>query len=473
MNSRWSGTFVASMILLGVVSYAANSGLEFGEVVSSSFSWGAHSVSIPVVNGTDYPKFLSVETEVKFDSGDLRPNRTIRSNFIVNPDASDTLDSPVYFPGNFGTADLYLRVFDVVDTLDDLLPYQLVLEHSMQITFAPPETEAYPEVKEYLGVGMTLPPRVEEHPYFDNDFARLLILMIHRERTVQQIADLIGAEPSTVQQAIDRFVSDGYVRSWKDGYELTFPYIGADEAKLETDLAAEVAGELAVLIEANMPRYGKALASLTEAGMLPADTNEFFSGTTVLYRKYPVIGALVLWFDLGKQFITRSAPLAIYDGTDVCNAHIPFYMYAVEGSDKAQHGTNFFNMSRTPSSMQIYFGDKAPQLICDKDFIQKGRTNQRVVWNYDPEFTPEAFIIDTTITRSALNALTSGTAPLLESAYEKLKTIATSHEHQKVSFGHKYWFWNIVATRALDELVEKNVLTRRGNGQFKFDQLAF
>jgi hypothetical protein len=70
-----------------------------------------------------------------------------------------------------------------------------------------------------------------------------------------------------------------------------------------------------------------------------------------------------------------------------------------------------------------------------------------------------------------IKALKQGGDDIVTSAYKDLKEIATRHGHEKVSFGHRYWFWNLAATRVVDKLIEGKVIERRGNGQFRFDLL--
>ena len=101
-----------------------------------------------------------------------------------------------------------------------------------------------------------------------------------------------------------------------------------------------------------------------------------------------------------------------------------------------------------------------------------GRSNDGLPpYQYKEDFHPESFVFDTAKVRPALNALVGQPDSLLWRSYVKLKEVATSHGHRKVSFGHRYWFWNLTATRTLEKLQKSGVVTRTNNGQIKLDLL--
>ena len=78
-------------------------------------------------------------------------------------------------------------------------------------------------------------------------------------------------------------------------------------------------------------------------------------------------------------------------------------------------------------------------------------------------------MIDTTVVRTALAALAGDTDSLLVRTYFDLKALAQSYGREKASYGMRYWFWNLVASRTLVKLHEQGIIERRGNGQFKFE----
>jgi hypothetical protein len=178
---------------------------------------------------------------------------------------------------------------------------------------------------------------------------------------------------------------------------------------------------------------------------------------------------LLLWWDLGQRFITRSAPLMIYDGTDICNAHIPQYMYAVQGG-AFYNGTCFYSLFQNQRTFTILFGDSLPPIECDEDFILRGRQGKKPGWKYDKDYHQETFMIDTTVLRPALNALAGDIDSLMVRMYFRLKELSQSYGRDKASYGLRYWFWNLTTSRTLVKLVQQGVLERRGEGQFKFER---
>ncbi len=73
--------------------------------------------------------------------------------------------------------------------------------------------------------------------------------------------------------------------------------------------------------------------------------------------------------------------------------------------------------------------------------------------------------------RPLINSVTKGIDPLLASAYDELKENAYPHGQDNVYIGHRYWFWNLVATLTLDKLYEDKVLIKRENQFFRFDKI--
>jgi hypothetical protein len=275
-------------------------------------------------------------------------------------------------------------------------------------------------------------------------------------------------DTSFVQEAVQTMIQKGYVREEDESYLLTFPFISIDEAEEAKKVAVTLSDTLAAMIESNMALYGKMLDSLVSAGVVDKDSNAFVDGGVVLYRPYPVVSALLLWYHLGQKFITRSAPLMIYDGTDPCNAHIPYYMYAVRGG-AIFNGTQFYAFIPIRSIFQILYGDVIPEVECGEDFILKAKLRRPVPWSLAKEFRPESFMLDTLAVKPILNALSVGADSLLVETYFRLRDIAVKYGHKKLLYGERYWFWNLTATRTLKKLVDSGVITRRGNGQFKFD----
>jgi len=387
----------------------------------------------------------------------------LHMHYILEPLEAKIFRPPVYLPGNFGQAQITISLYDVVDTLDITLPGQKFFEQPFTITFYVPE-EMFP----YTNEKITLPPMVESHPAFDNEFARSLLVLLNEGRSVQDIAAMAKADSSFIQDAVQTMVDMGYVKDDNGSYRLVFPLISVAEAEQAKKLAITLSDGLAATIVNNIALYRKTLDSLVSAGAVDKDSNAFLDGGVVLYRPYPVLSALLLWFDLGQKFITGSKPLMVYEGTNPCDARIPSYMYAVQGGDTF-NGTHFYALRLGNAGYQIVYGDTIPIIDCGEDFTLKGKLGPHNSWGFTQEFLPESFMMDTMAVWPMLKVLDTGTGSLLEKARSGLKDVAVTYGHKEQTYGELYWFWNLTASRTLKKLVDKGVVVRRGNGQFKFD----
>ncbi|HPI33340.1 MAG TPA: hypothetical protein PLR32_08510, partial [candidate division Zixibacteria bacterium] len=106
----------AALVLLAALPQAARAqqpALVIGEVTFPSLRWGQQSAQVPVTNSSDYLKFIVAETDIRFTGAYLNPERRIRSYHALPPGESTTIEAAVLVPGNFGQAQVYLRLYDV------------------------------------------------------------------------------------------------------------------------------------------------------------------------------------------------------------------------------------------------------------------------------------------------------------------------------------------------------------------------
>ncbi len=461
----WVAVLLLSCCLLMSVVVAQDSGIVIGKVDFPVLRWGEQKGVVEATNTTERVKFLTIETEITFTGTYLNPNRRAQSHAYLIPGEKKVLEPTVLIPGNYGRAVLKVRIYDVVDTMDNVLPSQLVFEQPFTLNFRVPD-----EVASYFQERISLPPRVENHPAFDNEFARILFVLLDEGKSPSEIATMLKCDTSFVRKSVRKFVVDGFLESANNTNKPTFPVISTREAEQARPLALELADTIANKIGGRMSLYQAVVDSLIKAGKVPTDSNLFFNGGTVLYHPYPVVSALTLWWQLGQQFITGNEPLDIYKGTDVCNAKIPDYMYAVRGGDVFL-GTQFYSYTLSTNGFRILYGDKLPVLECGGNYILKQHLRKPIRWNPTPEYIPETFMMDSAIVMPAVNVLTGGLDKKLEETTTKLEKLAKSFGHEKLTKGYKYWFWNLVATKALNKMVDNGVITRRGNGQFRFDSM--
>jgi hypothetical protein len=437
--------------------------LRIGDVSIPNLRWGQQRAIFEVTNLTEDIKFIVITCELKFSGSYVEANRTTRNSYILEPLESQILRPTIYIPGSYGSAKATVRVYDVVDTLDAILDRDMVFEQPITLNYGVPDA-----IASYMQDKVTLPPFVDKNPEWDNEMARMLLVLFNEGKTCGEIASMAMADTAFIEAQAEHMARQSVLLTKEKGYKPQFPVILIPEAEEEKKLADKIADSLVALVKRNMPAYDKSVYGFVASEAMSSDTMGFFNTGTIMYRKYPMVGGFLFWYDLGRAFVTRSAPFAIYDGTDLCNAFIPFYMYAVVGGEFF-HGNHFYLYMSEGSSLEFYWGDRIPVIMCEEDFLSKRGTGQKASWAFTAGYETEPFIVDTALVHLGLKSLRNGADQLLTYTYDSLKEIARKHGHEKVSFGHRYWFWNLTATTALDKLVADGVLERRGNGQFRFE----
>ncbi len=454
------------IILAASVSFAQDNDVLVGKTKIPDLNWGNQKISIQLTNNTDWVKFIVVETDIDITGTYFNPVHRSRSNHILEPEQTTFIEAAVYIPGTFGNAEIVTRLYDVVDTLDEILDGQLFYEKSAQVSFTLPEG-----LKSYFQTRLFLPPRVEEHPYFKSNFTRVLFILLNEGKTISEIAQLANSDTTFIVEQLQLLNKNRYLNFMGNIYTPNFPIITAVEARATEHIVEQTAIDLSATIAENYKGYWTVIDSLTANKIIPRDSSDFISGASLMYKPYPVISALLMWYDLGNKFITRSAPLLLFDGTDLCNASNYQYYYAVYADEK-YIGTHLFYYHLTKKKYSIIFSETPPPIECEENFLIKGQRRQKATWKYTYPQYPEYFIIDSSVVRPLLSQLDAGTQVYLESAYRQLLDISKQFGHKGVSYGYRYWFWNLVAEKTLAKLIDNGVIERRGTGYYRFDSLT-
>src|SRR3989304_10436598 len=106
----------------------ATDALVVGNIDIPSFRWGRQTATFEVTNNSDWLKYVTVETEIRFEGSFLNPVRVVHTHYPIIPGEPRVLTPQIDIPGNYGKASLYIRLYDVVDTLDVIMPGQMVFE---------------------------------------------------------------------------------------------------------------------------------------------------------------------------------------------------------------------------------------------------------------------------------------------------------------------------------------------------------
>lgn len=460
-------SLIALFVLISTATAQEQPDIFVPDIKFPDLHWGDQQATIVATNNTGLVKYMAVVAEASFKGSYLEPVRETKSFFVLYPEETHECVANVNIPGNYGNATIRIRLYDVADTNDIVLPTQMFYEQPFTIKYHIPE-----EIASYFSEKITMPPRVNVHPLFDNEFSRVLPYLIQEGKKVPEIASMAKCDTSFVNLMVKEFEHFGYLVRGPEGIRMFFPVISLPEAEECRAISDKLSSDLATLLTTNLPAYHNTLDSLVLAGEISSDSNLFLDGGTALFRPYPTIGLFSLWYDLGHRFIGRGKPLNIYEGTEPCNAHIPHYMYAVQGGDLF-NGSHFYHELVGGNSYSYFFGDSIPPLNCPDNYLDIGRRGLYANWNYTLESKPEDFMIDTALVNVALNSLDAGADSLLASAYFDIQEVGQKYGRTSVNDGYRYWFWNLVATRTLEKLAKSGVVSRTDNGQFRYRAFVF
>lgn len=458
-------TSLILLLLLIAFSGLAQAGdVTVDNVVLPEITWGEKSAGITITNSAPYAKYVVIITEAEISNKNTL-SRTIRTNYFIGPEKTVEVSQKLIIPGSFGGGVIHFKFYDVIDTLDAILDYQLFDSKNYDFTFSLPE-----KLKPYVENPIFFPPRVNEHPYFNDDFTRIMLALCAEGKTITEINLLTETDVAFIIEVANRLVDKHMLKKGNNIYELDFPFIKNDEAQKVYSLAQKISDQLAGTIETNMAGYWTKVDSLIESKIIPRDSNDFLSGATLIFKPHAMVSVMLMWYKLGGQFITRSAPLKIYDGTDICNADIYQYMYAVNAAPQ-YYNEQFFYLSMGPNSYAMTYSRKTPDITCTGDYLISKAKGDKPRWRYTHPIYPEFFIVDTVTAEPIIDMLKQGTDKIIYDAYNELKAINKDFGHNKADFGYRYWFWSLASELALQKLEDKGVINKPENVYYRFDSI--
>ncbi len=462
--NRHAGIAVILILLLASVTVYAQetSKIQLSDIELPNLRWGTQEASLNIFNNSDMLKYIGIVAEVQFSGSYLEPRRESITFVILSPGETKDVRPVVRIPGNYGRATVTIGFYDVADTNDVILPTQKFNDQLFSITYHCPDV-----IASYFSEKITMPPRVDVHHDFDNEFSRVLLYLLAEGKSIEQIAEMAAADVSFVEEIADKLENRNYLRTNEGQYSPAFPVITLKEAEAVKPLVLKTTEALTALIKAGMPAYRSHLDEMAEAGTIAADSNEFMSGGSFFYHRYPVIGAFLLWYDLGQQFIIKRERLNIYQNSDPCDANILYFMYAAQGGDTF-NGTHFYHWRTGINGYSVFFGKNSPDLDCSQGRVRTGYKQSRTAWYYRLADKPEDFMFDSSLVLEALGPFHDSTDILLEETLQDLARIANDFGRASVSYGHRYWFWNQVATRTLEILVDEGIVLPNATGQYRF-----
>ncbi|MEW5795638.1 MAG: hypothetical protein AB1772_04685 [Candidatus Zixiibacteriota bacterium] len=459
------------VFVLVILSTAINASAEDPEVIVGEIGfpkrvWGTGTLEFDVTNRTDWLKFLVVETDVTFEGSYVNPHRVTRTPFVLEPSAKTRFEPRIVIPSNYGLMKLWVRLYDVVDTLDVLAAGTKLFEQPFNIRFHVPEA-----VIPYFQERITLPPLVGHYGLFDNEFTRLLLVLANEGKTVPQIAAMCETDTAFVAECVLGLAAARFVSRSGDSLKVLTPVITKAEAVEGRELADRIADRLARKLAENLGRRRPFLDSLISAGVASGDSTGFNTGARVLFQPHPLVGGMLLWQVLGQKFITGSRSLEIFYGTDFCNPRIGPFMYLVLGGDYF-NGHHFYWAQAKASGYESRFGDSIPPITCWPGYEKKLTLYENTDWSFGQGLDArETFLYDTAMVIPMMRMLDQDTESILSDALEELRHLNKKCREGDLSVAVRYWFWNLVASGTLDRLVKNGVAYRVRRGQYQYQEI--
>lgn len=437
--------------------------ITVNEIEEPKWEWGRQRVYLDVSNNTDFLKLITIEGQLVIREGKSECRRDYRSAGYIEPQGSTVLKIDILVPGSYGDVEVRVALHDVIDTLDIILPGQEFFEKKFIFTLGRPTT-----AEKWKDLNPALPPRVKDHPYFDNSFATMMFAMFDEGLSKGEIAGLSNTGLQYVNSQIAQWVRIGVLSRGDEGiHSPLFPIIEPAEAGPLSDLAYRTAESLSSAIASNLTGYGEFLDSLASEGKVVEDSTSMYSGTSIFYRRYGMVGGIVLWYHLGSRFINGKQLFRAFK-QDLCNSLNHDYMYMAPQGE-AYNGQHLYAYLSFYQSIRIIFADHPIEINCPEDFKIGGSVGKQARWTWSEHNRPEVFMIDTAAAAPVLDKLGAGCDVILEAAGSELDGLAAKFGYPSESYGLRYWFWNLVATRCLNKMVEIGALPSGDPGHYEFN----
>jgi len=454
------------IMALSLIAAGANaSDLEVSDISLSAPKWGNQTVYFKLSNtGEDY-KFVTAMAAVHYTSGKYISSRFSKKSYQIEPLSAAKTALPVIIPAGYGGAVVEITLYDVIDTLDQVFESQKFFQKSLPLEFKIPEIL----IKE-VGDEISIPKFVKDNEFFDNYFARAMMYLIGRGKSVKEIAEICGTDSAFVRSTLTNYQTEGYVKAEGTEYKLNFMTVAPEDIKKIAPYIEETVSELFEVVSGNLPAYDSCLSAMIADGRLSADKNDALDMGTVLYHKYPVVMGLFLWDLLGREFVNGGKPFNIFENSDPCMARMGDMMYMATNSGDFVGDTYYYHIYM-PKEEMFYCGMGEHNFKCPQNYQDKSRRKQREDWGFDGSRPDLIFIFNADKVREPLSLLLDGTPVLADKLSERMDDIFAGEEYDQFKRGAKYWCWDIVVTKLMRQLEAEKLIKMEDNGIYRFQKI--
>jgi hypothetical protein len=449
------------MVLFGLSTIQAQE-LTVSNIELPEAGWGDHSIKVEINNSGAGYKFIVAHAEVSFVEGILSPSRHYWQVIFSEPESNVKADIPVFVPTSYGKAQISLKMYDVIDTLDVLLESQKFFEKDVTHNFLIP-----PQIQHKIDIG--LPVLARQNELIDNAFTRVLMVLLGEGKSIEEIANMCETKQEFVESIVAALHQEKYLYLVEGRYKPNFMVISKDMVDDIQPAANETVDQLYEAIINNLPEYDKIVSEMVVNGQLTNDINDALDPGVVLHHKYPFIMTFLLWNLLGRDFISGGMPFNILEDSDPCNSNMGDFFYLVAGGEKST-GQSFYYHNKTRKGDAIYCGYGYFEIRCPRNYKELKGQNKYVRWTFSRESNEIAFLFNSETLVTPAKSLLPGTAEPVNALLGILEESFAGAAFDKYQRGAKYWCWNIVVTRLLDKLVENGILEKEGSGLYNFQK---
>ncbi len=460
------GFLVMGLIMAALTSLRAED-LSSTEPSLSAAEWGAQSALFKVTNATEEYKNVVVISRARATSGPLKPVRYTRHSFLMDPQSTREENFPIEIPSTYGNIGLEIEMYDVVDTLDQLVVSQRFYAYKKELDFPVPDA-----LKEILDLNIEVPVMGGKNYAFDNQFGRILGMLLARGKSPDEIAALCQCRPEFVRQYISHLTEEGYVESSEGGFRPRFITIEKAQAEKLLPAIDDAAVSLAAVIAANFKVYDSTLDALAASGKLTRDPHDALDGGAILYHKYPVTLTFLLWNLLGRSFVNESLPFNIFADSDPCNNYMGDFHYLVAGGP-GFNGKTFYYQTKNSMGEAIFCGYGDFEVSCPPKFVPAGPQKAVVRWDFRAGNEEYPFIFNTEKMIAPISLLMVDTYKPMETLKKEVETVMAGSSFEKYKRGALYWCWNLVVTEVMDKLTADGTMKKEGAGLYSFQRVDY
>jgi hypothetical protein len=423
------------LIALSTAMAENDSGLVVGSIKLSATDWGEQTASIELTNTGEYFKFVTARVDVLFPGALIETSRSGQKMFIIQPPDKQKLEIPFIVPGNLGHGQVTVSLYDVVDTLD-------------------PQKKIPASLESLINPGIQLPSFVDQTRTFDNQFSRILILLLHRGESLQKIAKISGVKVSFALSLARYLERDGFLYKDNGVFYPAFRVIDNDDIEKLMPLIDRTVNSMYELMALNLPLYDETLERLTAEGRLTGDRSNLLDPGSVLYHHYPSILGLFLWNHLGRVFIKGGDDFGPFINSDPCQGIDNNYMYMVSGPPD-NIGRGFYYNVTGPNMDGFYFGAETVKLNC---------TGRGMV--FEELRAPIYYTYNELIAAPAMKVLSEGISGYLDKLEAGLHDVFGKEGDQGYIKGARLWSWSLVVDHLVEKLEKNNIIEKEGTGLF-------